>query len=298
MDKPDAPERRPRRAGRLPEWLKVKLGKGQLTQETRELIQSAHLHTVCQSAKCPNIGECFASGTATFLLMGPDCTRNCGFCAVSSGNPHPLDADEPRRIAETVACMGLRYAVLTSVTRDDLPDGGAGHFSASITAIKEHAPGTQVEVLVPDFQGDRDCAATVLAAGPDVFNHNVETVPRLQSTVRPQASYETSLGVLQAARDASPQVATKSGLMVGLGESDGEVRETLADLAGAGVGIVTIGQYLQPSPRHLPVERYVHPDQFGRYQEEGRSLGLNHVIAGPFVRSSYHAEAAAAEAGV
>ncbi len=287
-----------RPAGRLPEWLKVKMGKGELSAETRDRVKDAQLHTVCQSARCPNIGECFTSGTATFLLLGGHCTRNCGFCAVSSGAPEPLDPDEPRRIAETIEQMQLTYAVLTSVTRDDLPDGGAAHFAATITAIKERLPATRVEVLVPDFHGDQACIATVLGARPDVFNHNVETVRRLQALVRPQAAYDTSLGVLATARCLAPDIPTKSGIMVGLGETDEEVAETLTDMAGAGIAIATIGQYLRPTSRHLPVERYVHPDQFGTYRQEGEAAGLNHVIAGPFVRSSYHAELAATEAGI
>ncbi|MGQ9732144.1 MAG: lipoyl synthase, partial [Candidatus Zipacnadales bacterium] len=253
---------------------------------------------VCQSARCPNIGECFSAGTATFLLMGDICTRNCGFCAIKSGQPQPLDAEEPLRIAETVAAMGLKYAVLTSVTRDDLPDGGAQHFTTTIEAIKALQPATHVEVLVPDFHGDETCLRTVLAAGPEVLNHNVETVPRLQPLVRPQASYQTSLTVLRMVRAIAPHITTKSGLMVGLGETDEEVVETLADLAAAQVSIVTVGQYLRPSPRHLPVQRYVHPHQFARYQEIGQKLGLKSVIAGPFVRSSYHAKEAAATVGV
>ena len=283
---------------RLPEWLKVKLGKAQLSERTRELVARGQLHTVCQSARCPNIGECFAAGTATFLLMGNRCTRDCGFCAVATGPPEPLDADEPRRIAEAVAELGLRYAVLTSVTRDDLSDGGAAHIAATIRAIRERRPGTRVEALVPDFRGDEAAVQVVLSAKPDVLNHNVETVPRLQAVVRPQASHQTSLAVLVMAGRIAPDTPTKSGLMVGLGETDDEVRETLGDLASAGVSIVTIGQYLRPSPRHLPVRRYVHPEEFAQYRQVGEALGLKHVIAGPFVRSSYHAEEAAAQAGV
>jgi lipoic acid synthetase len=283
--------------GPLPDWLKVKLGKRPLSRETRQVVQRARLHTVCQSAMCPNIGECFGAGIATFLLMGSRCTRNCRFCAVASGPPEPLDPGEPQRIAETIGEMGLGYVVLTSVTRDDLPDGGARHFAATITAIRRHCPATRVEVLVPDFQGNLDCLERVLQAGPAVLNHNVETVRRLQPHIRPQASYETSLAVLRAAARLRPAVPAKSGLMVGLGETDPEVADVLRDLADAGVAIVTIGQYLRPSPRHAPVERYVHPDTFTRYEQEGRSLGLKHVVAGPFVRSSYHADKAAARVG-
>jgi lipoic acid synthetase len=283
----------PRPAGRLPAWLKVKMGKARLSGNTRRLVDDARLHTVCQSAKCPNIGECFGAGTATFLLMGGCCTRNCGFCAVKAGHPEPLDHDEPRRVAETVAEMALDYAVLTSVTRDDLPDGGAAHFAATVTAIKGLRPEVQVEVLVPDLRGDESAIRTVLEAGPDVFNHNLETVRRLQVQVRPQAGYDTSLSVLRAAHRIAPQIPTKSGVMVGLGETDAEIAEALRDLAEAGVSIVTIGQYLRPSPHHLPVARFVHPDLFAHYGQVGESFGLKHVIAGPFVRSSYHAEEAA-----
>jgi lipoic acid synthetase len=284
--------------GRLPDWLKVKMGKARLTEATSRLVRDARLHTVCQSAKCPNIGECFGAGTATFLLMGDRCTRDCGFCAVAGGAPEPLDPGEPRRIAETVAEMGLTYAVLTSVTRDDLADGGAGHFAATIRAIRAACPRAKVEVLVPDFGGDEACVRTVVEALPDVFNHNLETVRRLQATVRPQAGYDSSLSVLQSASRLARGIPTKSGLMVGLGETDDEVADALRDLAGAGVSIVTIGQYLQPSPRHLPVARFVPPELFDGYRQVGESLGLKHVVAGPFVRSSYHAEAAARAAGV
>jgi lipoic acid synthetase len=293
-----AEDGRRQRAGRLPDWLKVKMGKARLTEATSRLIHDARLHTVCQSAKCPNIGECFGAGTATFLLMGNRCTRACGFCAVASGVPEPLDPDEPRRVAATAAEMGLTYTVLTSVTRDDLPDGGAGHFAATIRAIRAACPGAKVEVLVPDFAGDEACVRTVIQAAPDVLNHNLETVRRLQATVRPRAGYDTSLSVLQSASRLAPGIPTKSGLMVGLGETDDEVAEALRDLVAAGVSIVTIGQYLQPSPRHLPVARFVHPKLFDHYRQVGESLGLKHVISGPFVRSSYHAEEAARAAGV
>jgi len=288
----------PRPRTPLPEWLKVKWGKKRLSQETRSTLRDAGLNTVCQSAMCPNIGECFGAGMATFLLMGDRCTRDCRFCAVSHGQPAELDQDEPRRIAEAADRMGLRYVVLTSVTRDDLPDGGASHVARAIRAIKTRQPGTRVEVLIPDFQGDAHSLETVLQARPDVLNHNIETVRRLQSQIRPQASYEVSMAVLARAGRLAPDVPTKSGLMVGLGETDDEVADALRDLAGAGVRIVTIGQYLQPSPQHLPVQRYVHPDTFARYEGAGEALGLSEVIAGPFIRSSYHAEGAAARIGL
>ncbi len=285
-------------AGPLPDWLKVKLRKGHLSCDTRYLIDRAGVHTVCQSAMCPNIGECFGSGTATFLLMGDRCTRNCRFCAVATGAPEPLDEREPERVAHAVDRMGLDYVVLTSVTRDDLPDGGAAHFAAVIEAIKQRRHQARVEVLVPDFGGRRESLECVLAAAPCVLNHNIETVRRLQPRIRPQASYETSLAVLTAAAELAPGIPTKSGLMVGLGETDEEVAGALRDLARAGVAIVTVGQYLQPSPRHVPIERYVHPDVFARYEQVGRVLGLKRVFAGPFVRSSYRAEQAAARAGL
>ncbi len=290
--------RLPRPRAPLPEWLKVKWGKKRLSEETRRTLRDAGLNTVCQSAMCPNIGECFGAGTATFLLMGDRCTRDCRFCAVPHGQPAALDHDEPRRIAEAADRMGLRYVVLTSVTRDDLPDGGASHFARAIQAIKTRRPGSRVEVLVPDFQGDARSLESVLRGRPDVLNHNIETVRRLQSQIRPQASYEVSTGVLVQARQLAPDIPTKSGLMVGLGETDDEVVDALRDLAEAGVRIVTIGQYLQPSSKHLPVQRYVHPDTFPHYEQAGRALGLSEVIAGPFIRSSYHAESAAASIGL
>lgn len=275
---------------RLPEWLKVRTGKARLAARVQNIISEARLNTVCQSARCPNIGECFGAGTATFLLMGPCCSRNCGFCAVKSGAPQPLDPDEPARVAQTVASMGLSYVVLTSVTRDDLPDGGASHFAETIRAIKVLNPNARVEVLVPDFQGDEDSLRVVLEAGPHVFNHNVETVRRLQPLVRPQASYERSLEVLRRATHIAPTIPTKSGLMVGLGETDAEIVETLRDLVHIRVSTITIGQYLRPSSRHLPVHRFVHPRQFENYKQVGEAMGLKQVVAGPFVRSSYHAK--------
>jgi len=282
---------------RLPPWLKVKLGKAGQSQATRELLQRHGVHTVCQSARCPNIGECFGSGTATFLLLGNACTRACGFCAVGHSRPEPLDPDEPARIAAAAADLGLSFVVLTSVTRDDLPDGGAGAFAATIGALRGRLPEVQVEVLTPDFGGDRGALAVVLDAGPDVFNHNVETVRRLQPVVRPQAAYERSLGVLAAAGELAPGRPVKSGLMVGLGETDDEVRETMADLRAVGVSRLTLGQYLRPSAQQLPVERYVPPEQFDEYRRWGLEMGFAHVASGPFVRSSYHAALDARVAG-
>lgn len=276
---------------RLPSWLRVKTGKAGQSRATRELVAEHGLHTVCQGARCPNIGECYCNRTATFLIMGSRCTRNCGFCAIGQGCPEPLDSGEPQRLAEAAAELGLEYVVVTSVTRDDLPDGGAAHFAATIEALRRRLPEAQVEVLTPDFQGRQDCLDTVLAAGPDVFNHNVETVRRLQGSVRPQAGYDRSLGVLRVAAD---RVLTKSGLMVGLGETDAEVREAIDDIARAGVSILTIGQYLRPTRGHIAVARYVPPEQFSEYERWGEAAGIAHVFSGPFVRSSYRAAEAAA----
>lgn len=278
--------------GKFPEWLKKKLPAGGGVHETRELLASLELNTVCQSAHCPNLGECFARHTATFLLLGDTCTRNCRFCAVEGGRPEPPDPGEPFRVAEAVRRMGLKYAVLTSVTRDDLPDGGAGQFAATVGAIRETSPGTAVEVLTPDFQGDQRAINTVAASGPAVYNHNVETVPRLYREVRPGADFRRSLGVLKTAGEAG--MPTKSGLMVGLGERPAEVEEVLEDLRGAGVQMLTIGQYLSPSPRHLPAKEFVRPEVFQEYGRLARSLGFSEVASGPFVRSSYWAEELAA----
>lgn len=283
---------------RLPDWLRVKVGKREQSRSTHALLAELGLNTVCASARCPNIGECYGCRTATFLILGNRCTRDCRFCAVAGGIPDPLDPDEPRRVALAASRLGLRYVVVTSVTRDDLPDGGAGHFAATITALRRDDPTVQVEVLTPDFRGSRKALTTVLAAGPTVFNHNVETVPRLQPLVRPQASWEMSLNLLAQAGEIAPQIPRKSGLMVGLGETDAEVRTALSDLAAAGVTLVTVGQYLRPTGRHLPVDRYVPPEQFSQYAQWAREAGFVYAACGPFVRSSYHAaEAASAFAG-
>jgi lipoic acid synthetase len=281
---------RPQAVNRKPEWLKRRLpAEGDFSQ-VRQLIESGRLHTVCQEARCPNIWECFSHRTATFLILGDRCTRNCRFCSVASGKPDPPDPGEPRRVAEAVARMGLRYAVITSVTRDDLPDGGAAHFAATIEAIRASIPGAQIEVLIPDFQGDRASLATVLRARPDVLNHNIETVPRLYAQVRPQADYRRSLELLRRARDFDPAIPTKSGLMLGLGERPDELRQTLTELRAAGCRILTLGQYLQPSAAHLPVEAYITPDEFADWREKALALGFAEVASGPFVRSSYHAQ--------
>ena len=273
---------------RLPPWLRVKTGKAKLCGQTRQLVADHALQTVCDNARCPNIGECYSSQTATFLIMGAVCTRDCGFCAVEHGRPAALDPEEPRRLAEAARSLGLQYVVVTSVTRDDLPDGGAGHFAATIRALREDGL-AGVEVLTPDFRGDRDALRTVLAELPTVFNHNLETVRRLCPLVRPQADYERSLQVLRNSREDAPPVLRKSGFMVGLGETETEIDELLHDLHDAGCQILTIGQYLRPSRSHLPVRRYVEPALFEQYAARARQIGIGEVLAGPFVRSSYRA---------
>jgi len=275
---------------RKPTWLKVPFPGGAQYLRVKGLLRSSGLHTVCEEARCPNVGECFQNGTATFLILGDVCTRACAFCAVSSGRPAALDAAEPLKVARAASRLGLRHAVVTSVTRDDLPDGGASVFAATIRAIRRLSPGTSVEVLIPDFQGSHDALAAVMAARPDVLNHNIETVPRLYRAVRPKAVYSRSLELLARAGEMDGEVTTKSGLMVGLGEGHEELLAAMADLVGAGCQVLTIGQYLQPTPRHLPVVRYYHPDEFADLAREGRRLGFRHVESGPLVRSSYHAE--------
>ena len=277
-------------SSRKPAWLKRRLPAGEAFNQVRELIEAGRLHTVCQEAKCPNIWECYSHRTATFLIMGGRCTRNCRFCSVSPGLPEPLDPDEPERVAEAVERMGLRYAVVTSVTRDDLPDGGAGHFAATLHEIRRRAPGVQIAVLIPDFQGNPAALDVVLRARPDVLNHNIETVPRLYPRVRPQADYRRSLELLRRAGEIAPGTPTKSGLMLGLGERPEEIRQTLLDLRAAGCRILTLGQYLQPSPEHLPVEAYVPPDDFENWRRDALEMGFSEVASAPFVRSSYHAK--------
>lgn len=259
-------------------------------EATRRLLSSLELNTVCQSARCPNQAECFARHTATFLILGPTCTRHCRFCAVETGRPAPPDPAEPRRVARAVKSLGLRHAVVTSVTRDDLADGGAGHFAAVLEAIHAVNPGVTVEVLTPDFRGNEKAVETVARAGPEVFNHNVETVPRLYRRVRPGADFQRSLQVLSLAKELNPGLRTKSGLMVGLGEKPAEVLAVLEALRAARVDAVTIGQYLAPSKEHLPVEEFVHPDQFAAYERAAKGLGFAYVASAPFVRSSYRAD--------
>lgn len=273
-----------------PAWLKRRLPTGPDFESLRGLIDQGELHTVCQEAHCPNIWECFSRQTATFLIMGSQCTRNCRFCAVSSAPVQPLDPGEPERVAQAAAKMGLKYIVITSVTRDDLPDGGAAHFAATITAIHQQLPQAKIEVLIPDFKGNAKALETVLKAGVEVLNHNIETVPRLYAQVRPQADYRQSLTLLERARRLDPGTATKSGLMLGLGETAEEVQSVLEDLIQSGCHFLTIGQYLQPSTDHLPVERYIPPEEFEEWRKTALDLGFKGVASGPFVRSSYHAK--------
>jgi len=280
-----APDAHPR-----PDWLRVKFFGGERYQDLKRMMRTLELHTVCESARCPNMGECWEHGTATFMILGDVCTRACGFCAVPSGKPvGPPDAQEPMRVAEAAARMGLRYAVVTSVNRDDQPDGGARIFARTIREIRNRVPGCKVEVLIPDFRGDWDALDTVLAVKPDVLNHNTETVPRLYRQVRKGALYERSLALLRRAKDTHPDVPTKTGLMLGLGENQDEVLATMQDLASQGTDVLTLGQYLQPTREHLPVIRFVHPDEFAEYKVRGERMGFKHVEAGPLVRSSYHA---------
>ena len=274
---------------RHPPWLKVRAPGGPGFTETLGLVNELRLHTVCEEAHCPNIAECWGHKTATFMLLGDTCTRNCGFCAVTHGRPLTVDGGEPARVAEAVERLGLQHVVVTSVNRDDLPDGGAAHFAATAKAIRSRLPACRIEVLVPDFQGDLDAVATVTAAPVDVFNHNIETVPRLYRRVRPGARYERSLEVLEAAVDPAGRRLTKAGLMLGLGEEMDEVRAVMIDLRSAGCSILTLGQYLRPSKDHLPLERYVTPDEFDALRKEAIALGFRHVESGPLVRSSYHA---------
>ena len=273
-----------------PRWLRRKLPTGPGYERIRHLIKDQHLTTVCQEAMCPNQFECFAKGTATFMILGERCTRNCRFCAVGHGKAEPPDPEEPQRVAAAVQAMGLHYSVITSVTRDDLPDGGAAHFAATIRAIRAHNPRTLIEVLIPDLQGDAQALATILAAGPDVLNHNLETVARLYPEVRPEAVYQRSLELLRYCKSQASGMVTKSGIMVGLGETAGELSRLFADLRQASCDILTIGQYLQPSKAHLPIQRYVPPDEFAMMATEALSLGFSAVAADPFVRSSYQAQ--------
>lgn len=272
-----------------PAWLRRKLPSGPEYQRIRSMIDKGRLHTVCQEANCPNQFECFSARTATFLILGSTCTRNCRFCNIDGGQPGPLDPDEPRRVAEAAADMKLHYVVVTSVTRDDLTDGGSAHFAATIHALREKITGVQVEVLIPDFRGDRKALETVMAARPEVLNHNMETVARLYPEARPQADYHRSLELLARVGQIDPAIPAKSGIMLGLGESEAEVRQTIGDIRETGCRMLTIGQYLQPTVNHLPVVEFVPPEAFDRWRQVALEIGFDKVASGPFVRSSYHA---------
>jgi lipoic acid synthetase len=274
---------------RKPPWLKIRLSQLRDTTKVKSILNVTSLHTVCEEARCPNLGECFSSGTATILILGKVCTRNCGFCAVEHGIPAALDESEPERVAEAISRMHLGYVVITSVTRDDLTDGGASIFARTIRAVRSLDPKIKIEVLIPDFKGDAAALATVLKEAPDVLNHNVETISRLYSQVRPQADYERSLELLRRVKEYSPRMKTKSGFMLGLGESREEVLDLLRDLKKAGCDFLTIGQYLQPRPDRLPVIEYVPPEIFEEYKKIGEEMGFKSVASGPFVRSSFHA---------
>jgi lipoyl synthase len=273
---------------RKPPWLKMKMPAGEQFSRLLKLVNDENLHTVCQSAKCPNMGECWAAGTATLMILGDVCTRSCGFCHIATGKPPTLDLDEPLRVGRAVAQMNLTHAVITSVNRDELADGGAGIWAETIRQVRLQAPATSIEVLIPDFCGDWDALQVVLDERPDILNHNIESVPRLYRIVRPQAKYRRSLELLQ--RGKAQGFVTKTGMMLGLGEDDDEIDAVLDDLVSIGCDILTLGQYLQPTVKHLPVERWVHPDEFASWKVRGETKGLRHVEAGPLVRSSYHAE--------
>ncbi len=284
---------------RKPEWIRIKPAGGAGYGEMKRILREHHLHTVCEEASCPNIGECFGKGTATFMILGDVCTRRCPFCDVAHGNPLPPDANEPQNLARSIGLLGLRYAVITSVDRDDLRDGGARHFADCLVAIRDAAPATRLEILVPDFRGRLEAALDALSRSlPDVFNHNLETVPRLYGMVRPGANYMHSLKLLRKFKARFPQVPTKSGLMVGLGETDDEVLEVMRDLRAHDVDMLTIGQYLQPSDGHLPVLRYAPPETFALFEQSARKMGFRHAACGPLVRSSYFADEQACRAGV
>ncbi len=273
---------------RKPSWLKMKMPAGEGFGQLKRLVHDQRLHTVCESAKCPNIGECWNAGTATLMILGDICTRSCGFCHIATGKPSTLDLDEPRRVGEAVATMNLGHVVITSVNRDELADGGAQVWAETIRQIRSHAPGTSVEVLIPDFCGNWPALQLVLNERPEILNHNIETVPRLYHRVRPQAKYHRSLKLLQIATQQG--LVSKTGMMLGLGETEGEIESVLDDLVSIGCQILTLGQYLQPTAQHLSVERWVHPDEFDAWKMRGEQKGLRHVEAGPLVRSSYHAE--------
>lgn len=289
----------PQPAMRKPEWIRMKVPDSARFQEIKQVLRENNLHTVCEEASCPNIGECFSGGTATFMILGDICTRRCPFCDVAHGKPLAPDVNEPENLGRTIAQMRLRYVVITSVDRDDLKDGGAQHFVDCIQAVRHHSPAIQIEILVPDFRGRLDRAMQILTqAPPDVMNHNLETVPRLYKQARPGSDYQNSLDLLKAFGEKHPDVPTKSGLMLGLGETDDEILEVMQDLRKHGVTMLTLGQYLQPSPHHLPVLRFVTPQRFAQFEQEALAMGFTHAACGPMVRSSYHADQQAHAAGL
>ncbi|HEY0795740.1 MAG TPA: lipoyl synthase [Acidisarcina sp.] len=288
----------PRIRAAKPEWLKARAPSGDNYHELKKLARSLNLHTVCESAHCPNIGECWQHKTATFMMLGNTCTRRCGFCAVPKGRPDPIDFDEPRRVAEAIATLGLQHAVITSVNRDDDIVGGARAFAMVIEEIRDQAPGCQVEVLIPDFQGKEEAIRIVVEARPEILNHNTESVPRLYRTVRSGARYERTLRLLEYAKEVDPKTVTKSGVMVGLGEETSELLDVFRDLAAVGTDVLTVGQYLRPSKDHLPMTRYYQPEEFVDLRREALQMGFRHVESGPLVRSSYHAHEQANSTGV
>ena len=275
---------------RLPQWLKAAMPGGPGYRELKGLMRGQQLHTVCEEAHCPNIGECWERGTATFMILGDLCTRRCHYCAVTTGRPQGLDLQEPARLAAAIQELGLRYCVITSVNRDDLPDGGAFIFAACINRIRAQSPNCKVEVLIPDFAGSKDALARVMAAGPDVLNHNIESTRRLFPRVRPKGDYQLSLNLLAQAKELSPNAVTKSGLIVGMGETPDELVATMADLRAVDCDLLTVGQYLRPSAKHIAIDRFYPPDEFAELARIGREMGFKHVAAGPLVRSSYHAD--------
>src|SRR6202051_870558 len=272
----------------IPPWIRVRVAEGENFKDLKQVVRSGRLHTVCEEARCPNILDCGTRRTAPFMILGDVCTRACRFCAVTSGRPSELDLGEPLRVAESVAELGLRHAVITSVDRDDLKDGGAGIFARTIRAIRRRSPGTTIEVLTPDFQGDLESVQTVVDAGPDIFNHNTETVPRLYARIRPKAVYANSLALLRHVKSRAPQMVTKSGLMVGLGETEDELLEVFRNMRTHNIDVLTVGQYLRPSKQHAEGVRYYRPEEFARFKDPALAMGFGHVAAGPLVRSSYH----------
>jgi lipoic acid synthetase len=278
-------------AQRLPEWLTIRIPRPDTIEEVKEMMRSKNLNTVCESARCPNLAECWSKKTATFMILGETCTRSCGFCAIKVGHGEELDAFEPLNVAMTAKKMGMNHVVVTSVARDDLPDQGAGQFAKTIEQLHRHNPEIIVEILTPDFKGSEECLQTVCAAHPEIYNHNIETIERLHTLVRPQAKYDRTMRLLERVKEIDPSIYTKSGLMLGLGETMDEVIDTLKDLRAIGVDAVTIGQYLRPTMKHLPVVEYVHPTVFKEYEKIGEDLGFAFVASGPFIRSSYNAVA-------